>query len=67
MPQLLIAALVAVGGYFGWKSFRHEWQRVNDEMNRTRNNHTGKTSKTKPVDLRQDPETGVYHPRDENS
>lgn len=59
MPQLFIATLVAIGGYFGWKTFRHEWQRVNDEMNRTR-----KTKQTKHVDLKQDPNTGVYHPRD---
>jgi hypothetical protein len=59
MPQLIIALLVAGLGYYGWRAYKRETKRVERELARKR-------APTKPTGkvLEEDPETGVYRPRD---
>ena len=59
MPQLLLLALVALGGYFVWKAVKREIGRVDRELNETRAEKAKQQAKT----LEQDPETGRYRPK----
>ena len=52
MPQLIFIGLVAIGGYFLWKTVRREMARVDRELKETRAEKSDKTATT----LEQDPE-----------
>ncbi|MHA1190139.1 MAG: hypothetical protein ACTSSQ_06745 [Alphaproteobacteria bacterium] len=60
MPQLLILAAVAVGGYYAFKFVKREIGRVGSELEKTRRAGGPKPRQT----LEQDPESGRYKPRD---
>ncbi len=60
MPQLLLMAAVAVGGFYAYKLVKREINRVGAELAKTRQTSVQKPRET----LEQDPQTGRYKPRD---
>lgn len=52
MPQLIIAAVIVVGGWYAWKVLKREMARVGRELDKAR----GQPTET----LTQDPKTGRY-------
>ena len=56
MAQLILIALVAAVGYYGYRSFLREAQRVTARVRRAEKEAQNRTSGT----LVQDPETGEY-------
>jgi hypothetical protein len=57
MPHLLIAGLVAAGGWYAWKALKREMSRIDREVEAVR---------TPPSEtLERDPDTGRYRVLDE--
>ena len=57
MPQLIIAGIAVIGGWYAWKLLKREMARVDREVEAVR--------RPPAQTLEQDPETGRYRPRDE--
>ncbi len=62
MPQLLGAALLAIGGMVAMRMLRKEWKRVNQSMDAQR--RAPKQSQDAQR-LERDPDTGTYRPADD--
>ena len=58
MPQFLLLAAVAAVGYFGYKKFLAEAERVSERVRRAEKEQANRANGT----LVQDPETGEYRP-----
>ncbi len=58
MPQLLLVAAAAVIGYFGFKKFVSEAERVSAKVRREEKEQANRADGT----LIEDPETGEYRP-----
>jgi hypothetical protein len=62
MPQLLGAALLAIGGMVAMRVLRKEWRRVNQSMDEQRRAPKQSTDSQR---LERDPDTGTYRPADD--
>ena len=60
MPAIVVLALTAIGAVVVIKLFNREWQRVNDELDRTNPVRVNDPERAKAPTLRQDPKTGEY-------
>ncbi len=59
MPQLLILAIVGIVGWFGYKAFLREADRVHRRVRRAEDEAANRAQGT----LVEDPETGEYRPQ----
>lgn len=62
MPQLLGAALLAIGGMVAMRVLRKEWKRVNQSMDEQRRAPKQSADAQR---LERDPDTGTYRPADD--
>ncbi len=64
MPQAVLFVLGAIGTVIAARLITREWQRVNQELDRSRVNSARLDAGHEGMaDLRRDPETGVYRPK----
>jgi hypothetical protein len=59
MGPLAIAVVVGIAGWFGWRAFARERDRIARELNRDSRKANDATT------LERDPKTGVYRTRDD--
>jgi hypothetical protein len=58
MPPVVLALATVTGAIVTARFLKKEWQRVNSELDRAE-----KVRTEKPVTLKRDPVTGVWHPK----
>ena len=66
MPQLIALVLIAAVVWYGYSAFKKELAKLAEQDSKDAKKHPG-TSRSKVVDeLEQDPETGVYRPKNQD-
>lgn len=59
MGTAIVIVLIAIVGFYGWRKFRHEHEKVVAALRQAE----AALDKRSPVTLEKDPKTGVYRPR----
>ena len=63
MQPALLLVIGAIGAVIAARLIVREWQRVNDELERSRAKPAPvRSARDRTTDLRRDPQTGVYRP-----